>query len=68
VYQGVIAEDVQAGKFKMLKLPLDLSVRDYIIYSSQKPLSRAASEFLALLQTARPKVSWNGNRPRTVLI
>ena len=57
-YQDVIREDVAEGKFKVLKLPLDLSVQDYIIYSRQKPLSSAASEFLTLLQASRPKSPW----------
>jgi DNA-binding transcriptional LysR family regulator len=58
VYQDVIMEDVQAGKFRIVKLPSDLCVQDYIIYSRQKPLSSAATEFLKLLQASRPKSPW----------
>src|ERR1043166_1517792 len=55
VYQDIIAPEVRAKVFKILKSPLDLTMQDYIIYNSQKPLSSPAISFLKFLRAMRPK-------------
>ena len=55
IYHDAIAEELATGKFKELKFPLDLSIDTFIVYNREKPLSRLASTFLALLRQVRTR-------------
>lgn len=54
LYHDAIKQEIDRGEFKPVKIPgLDLQRRSYIVYSKEKPLSRVAQEFLALLRDSK---------------
>ena len=54
LYEEVIRDDLKRGEFKALKVPgLKLEGQSFIVYLNDKPLSKAATEFLKLLRSSQ---------------
>lgn len=64
VYEDVVRYDLRRGDFKVIDIPgLELERQSYIIYPSDKPLSKAATDFLNLLRSSQSKKQMNEHHP-----
>lgn len=56
VYEDVVKHNLKRGDFKEIKIPgLKLEGKSYIVYLDDKPLSKAAADFVELLRSLRAK-------------
>jgi len=63
VYEDIVRSELKRGELKALKIRgLNLEGQISIIYLSDRPLSKAAGEFLKLLRRARPKAFVDPNQ------
>ena len=63
VYEDAVRYDLRRGDFKVIDIPgLKLETQSYIIYSSEKPLSKIATDFLNLLRSSQPNQHRTENR------
>ena len=64
VYEDVVRYDLRRGDFKVIDIPgLKLERQSYIIYPADKPLSKAATDFLNLLRSSKSKKQMNEHPP-----
>ena len=57
LYRDLVAQEPRAGRIKALRIPVDLTVEQFIVYSREKPLSPMGEEFLKLLRNARRQLT-----------